>query len=597
MKIHNQQAVSPGYWFVAPYARLRQKDFKKWNGPHIYDGNGELVWSGAPMFKHYNMYDFRLAKVDGEDKMTVIFEDEATGMILDSNYEISQSVDMLGQVLPQWLLDQIDGSRGTNMHDFNLIHDGKRVLMLTKVWENATREESAAVGFDGECTAKWQGFKEVDVATSEVLFEWSAHGHIELEESTFEKKGGIQKMCNGNAGPGGWDILHLNSIDKFPDGDYLLSSRHTDAVYKISHLDGSIVWRLGGTKSDFHFPDGGLFSRQHHARVYSQNETHTLISVFDNAMGTGPHEHSTADQSRGLLLSLHTDVKPMKVETLANFDRPDGRYTSARGSVQFLENGNAFVCWAKGSFISEHTSDGKLIMEAEFMLDKANTYRGYKYPWIGHPAHSPDVHAAAIDMGSNMTSTLVHVSWNGATEVAAWKLYRTNAEGNSDELIASTSRQGFETSLSYPGFATFVILEAIDANGEVLGRSDLVKTIPPANRVGASEALEAEWLQQHSVAEATSAPGVLEALENPLVASILSVVSCGVTICAVIFLWLATRKGRLWNSCRPSKYERVGEENEDGDFEDETLVQEDSHEEKVLKKSVVWADDTDDNGA
>lgn len=44
---------------------------------------------------------------------------------------------------------------------------------------------------------------------------------------------------------------HGNSIEKLPDGDYLLSGRRTYAVYKISHKDGSIVWRLGGKKSDF----------------------------------------------------------------------------------------------------------------------------------------------------------------------------------------------------------------------------------------------------------------------------------------------------------------------------------------------------------
>ena len=106
----------------------------------------------------------------------------------------------------------------------NVIDGGKRVLMLTKVFENATVEESRTVGFNGNCTAKWQGFKEVDIATSEPVFEWSAHGHIDLKEST--KKGNMRKMCNGNLGHGGWDILHLNAIDKFPDGDYLISSRH-----------------------------------------------------------------------------------------------------------------------------------------------------------------------------------------------------------------------------------------------------------------------------------------------------------------------------------------------------------------------------------
>lgn len=29
------------------------------------------------------------------------------------------------------------------------------------------------------------------------------------------------------------DITHVNAVDKFDDGDYLVSARHTDTIYKV----------------------------------------------------------------------------------------------------------------------------------------------------------------------------------------------------------------------------------------------------------------------------------------------------------------------------------------------------------------------------
>lgn len=116
MKIYDEDAVSPGYWFVAPYAKLDQKEYMKWNGPHIYDGNGDLIWSGAPMFKHYNTYDFRTVEVGGEQMASLISRKHEYATIFDSSYEVSQTVDMVGY-LPQWLRGSLgENEKLTNMH-------------------------------------------------------------------------------------------------------------------------------------------------------------------------------------------------------------------------------------------------------------------------------------------------------------------------------------------------------------------------------------------------------------------------------------------------------------------------------------------------
>lgn len=76
---------------------------------------------------------------------------------------------------------------------------------------------------------------------------------------------------------------HANSVDKDSEGNYLLSLRHTDALYYIDGESGDIIWRLGGVKSDFEFGEDVEFSRQHHVRWRGTDGDKMRISILDNA--------------------------------------------------------------------------------------------------------------------------------------------------------------------------------------------------------------------------------------------------------------------------------------------------------------------------
>jgi hypothetical protein len=66
------------------------------------------------------------------------------------------------------------------------------------------------------------------------------------------------------------------------------------------------------------------------------------------------------------------------------------------------------------------------------------------------------------------------VSWNGATEVAAWRLEAGSVRG---ELAAALTRpkKGFETSLPVPRSRAFAAAVALDSRGNVLGRSKTIR--------------------------------------------------------------------------------------------------------------------------
>ncbi len=292
-------------------------------------------------------------------------------------------------------------------------------------------------------------------------------------------------------------LSHTNAIDKFTDGHYLLSGRHTDAVYKISKDDRSIIWRLGGRRSDFELGDAN-FTRQHHARFLSQNDTHTVISVFDNARGADRQQPSSPT-SRGMIIALRTDTKPMTAELVAHYDHPrgPGTYAFRRGNFQILPNDNAFLCWSEQSLQSEHTKDGRIIMEARMVPDWIGTYRAFKYEFVGLPNQPPDVLSKTESHGPvhNWTQTQVYVSWNGATEVKEWVFYKSTENGTTQVRIGSKPRRSFETSFRWEGYASYIVVEAMDENGNSLGSSKVTKTETPSNMEADDVRAELQWLQ------------------------------------------------------------------------------------------------------
>lgn len=542
INVHDEKSVAPGYWFLAPYEDLNQEGHgSPWVGPYIYDRNGDLIWSGIPDFKRFNVFDFHVSQVDGQDMLTLLYPHDHQGYVLDNSYNTYRTID-------------VSDNGAVNMHEFNVVENGTRALVLSNNFGTPSEDASREIGFNnGVCAASFEGFQELTSQNSSSMFRWSAEHHISLKESTY-REASIEEMCEGK--DGNWDILHLNALDKFPDGDYLLSSRHTDTLYKISHQDGQIVWRLGGIQSDFHM-GSAKFSRQHHARVRDQNDTHIIISLFDNARGTGPRElnHPSNSESRGLLLALRTHpLDERRVDILSQFSHPYGGFTDSRGSHDILPNGNHFICWTDNSLWSEHHADGRIIMEATFNLG-ANSYRIYKHPWVGQPTSPPDVYARGVSsrMGNGTSvQTAAYVSWNGATEVASWNLYKSDREGNVKELLGSARKQGFETAITYDGYASYVVVEARDRDGHPLGRSKVFETIPPENMFDPAVVKESQWVQQQSTQSSDN--NSKNSRRSPVVAVLIGVELLITAFGLLYVLWRLRQSGMSWWPQKETEY-------------------------------------------
>ena len=192
IKVYDKEALSPGYWFVAPYAMVDgHSNADAWVGPHIYDAKGELVWSGAPHFNNYQTFDFKVCSVNGEDMLTLIWPHGNVAAILDSSYETYKTIH-IGKTRDKSL----------NMHDFQIVENGTRALFLKKELKRASKKISKEIGYNGNCNVKFIGFEEVNLATGKTLFTWTSEGRIGLDESAMTEAP-VRMRCTGQS----WDYL------------------------------------------------------------------------------------------------------------------------------------------------------------------------------------------------------------------------------------------------------------------------------------------------------------------------------------------------------------------------------------------------------
>ena len=293
--------------------------------------------------------------------------------------------------------------------------------------------------------------QEVDVATGKVLFQWRSDQHVSLDDSyaTPEQYGSEP-----------WDYFHINAISLDDDGDLLICSRNTWAMYKVSRSTGEIVSRIGGKQSDFSFAPGAAFAWQHDARAQPDG----TITVFDNGAGNVV----TQPQSRALVLSL--DRSSNTVELVHQFPHPGGALsTESLGSVQVLESGHTFIGWGARAWFSELGPAGQVLLNGRLAGNTTLSYRAFRSSWTGTPGDQPDIAVDAVG-----SSTTVYASWNGATEVAGWAVLG-GANKNHLSALGTAAKAGFETEIVVPQRPAYIAVAALDASGHQLGRSGTVK--------------------------------------------------------------------------------------------------------------------------
>ena len=408
--------------FISPEAGPGQA------GPMIVSPSGTLLWF-QPVPAGEKAFNLNLQTYDGAPVLTWWQGDVVEGH--------GQGVDVIDSAAYKRVAT-VHAGNGlyADLHDFQVTPAGT-------AWITAFIPQHAdlsAYGGRADGLLDDGAVQEIDIRTGLVMFQWNALAHVAIPATYMHAPRWPGKVL---------DYFHVNSIDPLPDGDMLISSRNTWALYLVSQTTGAVIWRLGGKDSSFTLDDGLRFAWQHDAQVLPDG----TISLFDNGDRT----------SRALVLNV--DEKNRRVTMRRAYTHPEALFASSQGNVQTLPNGNVLVGWGAQPYVSEFTPDGTMIFDAKLDGPGLISYRAYRAPWQGAGDAHPRV---TLVRGSRTTD--VYVSWNGDTRVTHWTVHAGRRTG---ELrpIGSVPRSGFETGLRVPARFSRIRVIGSDAAGRRIGAS------------------------------------------------------------------------------------------------------------------------------
>ena len=341
-------------------------------------------------------------------------------------------------------VDQYAAGNGyaAESHDFRLLPDGH--ALLTSYDEQPM--DMTAVGGKPSATFIDLVVQELD-QSKHVVFQWKASEHVPYTDTYESLTGDLV------------DPFHGNSLDVLPDGNLLISLRHLSQVLKVDRQTGAVIWRMGGKHSDFTFVNDEGFSYQHDVRWQPGD----FMTVFDNGNQHKPQESRAVEYK--------VDELNRTVTRVWQFQHAPGIYGFYMGDVQPLPDGDTFVGWGGPRPIASLIApDGQLAQDIEVGPPGGTVYRWYEFPWQSTPGSAPALVAQFVN-----GATTLYFSWNGVTDVAA---YRVEAGMAPDQLepLVTQPREGFETAAilnSVQSTACYYRVTALDSAGHDLRASDI----------------------------------------------------------------------------------------------------------------------------
>ncbi|HET9023789.1 MAG TPA: arylsulfotransferase family protein [Burkholderiaceae bacterium] len=436
----NDKDKAPGNIFITPRVKGGQR-----TGPTILDANGKVVWfhrlsarrtaiglepqtyrgkpvitwgQRPPLIKEGDLYS-------GE-KRTVY------NVIADTRYHIIARVRARGRDIH------------TDLHEFQITKRNTALVLAFRIFH----ADLSKYGGPKSSAVLDNVVQEIDIRTGRALMTWSAVRHLSPRWSYVRPPK-----------TGAWDAYHINAISEDSDGNLLLTARHMSAVYKIARRSGRVMWKLGGKRSDFRISGSASFYYPHAA----QRAPDGSLTIFDN--------RATALDKKGAsrALHLHVDSRNRRVTVAGAFRHPTGSTATSQGNMAELPNGNFFVGWGSSPWLSEYAPDGRLLYAAHMRSAWNQSYRAFKGEWHATPDSDPAIFARV-----RAGRVAAYVSWNGATEVASWRLM---GGPDPDHLspIGTAPRTDFETKLGFDGTPAYVQAQALDASGKVIGLSAVIK--------------------------------------------------------------------------------------------------------------------------
>jgi Arylsulfotransferase (ASST) len=418
-------------------------------GPLIYTPQGQLVWfdylAGGLSAENLSVqpYEGQSDLTWWQGKVFALGFGQGEDIVMNRDYQTVATI-------------RAGNGYEADLHDFQIAPDNVAYVTVY----NPIRCDLSHVGGKRNGVIVDTAVQEIDMKTGLVRWEWHSLDHVGVSES--------HAPVPTTATP--WDWFHLNSIDPEPNGDLLISGRSTWAAYQLQGGSGNILWRLGGTRSSFTMGPGTETAWQHDARIHSDG----TVTMFDD--GSNPRVHY---QSRGVRMAIDTTNHTARL--VGSYPHPGSPLLAdSQGDVQVLPDSNLLIGWGAVPSVSELNESGKLLFDAH-LAPGVSSYRAFRFGWSAQPLWLPAVSARVLSTGD---STAVFASWNGATDVASWRVL-AGSEPGSLTAQATMPDSGFESSVTYPDSypehkVEYVAVQALDAAGHLLSTSATVAVAKPA---------------------------------------------------------------------------------------------------------------------
>ncbi|MCB9046448.1 MAG: aryl-sulfate sulfotransferase [Chitinophagales bacterium] len=335
-------------------------DFKDWYRPgrlQVFDIEGNLL---KEKIIETALLDFARWKVNGQYRYSYIALDPTIQTMKGVGYMpghvtiLNENLDEINQLL---LLPYNGRTMAlpVDAHDFIYLDDDHYITM--SYVETAVDNIPASLN-------PAQDIKVVaciiqEVKNGQVVFEWNATDYPEFYTTSVEGN----DFTNSSAVR---DYAHLNSIFIDPnDNNIVASFRNLDQVVKIHRQTGKILWRLGGTNSDFVLNTQQKFLRQHHATITKGDNT---LLMFDNG------DQTLRPYSRVVEFKLNEVTRV--VTGFKAIDVPENAFGQYMGSVQKTGNSYFIGC---GSASKIYEVDNKTLQVIFQKKLDGPSYRSYKY--------------------------------------------------------------------------------------------------------------------------------------------------------------------------------------------------------------------------
>ena len=191
-------------------------------------------------------------------------------------------------------------------------------------------------GLGGSSSQRVMGDQIVKLDTlGKVLWSWSIFDH--LNPSTDST---ILKTAE--------DWSHANSLSLDKDGNYLISFRNFNQVWKIDSTTGDIIWKLG---------DGGTIELDKSGYIYGQHAFHLNsdgnYQVFDN----GRKNRKTR------VVTYQVNETNQSVNVLNALELPEELYCEKMGSAYLMKNNNLLLCAPRSNSLVVLNQEGEILAQ------------------------------------------------------------------------------------------------------------------------------------------------------------------------------------------------------------------------------------------